>query len=129
MLHNLFLHNTRFSPTRLAFGVLTVRIENRIVFPGVGGSPPPEPGYPDDPNLVPPMKKSQNNDPEMAPTNHPKMIPKSYAPGRMAQGIYPRAYAPGHMPQGWFQSLPPIPMLQNTSIRAARRCQIPRSKT
>ena len=28
-----------FSPTRLAFGVLTIRIENRIVYPGGGGSP------------------------------------------------------------------------------------------
>ena len=53
-----------FSPTRLAFGVLTVLIENRIVFCGGGGSPRTEPGSPDDPNLVPPMKNPQ------------KMIPK-----------------------------------------------------
>ena len=57
-----------FSPTRRAFGVLTVRIENRIVCHGVGGSPPHEPGSPDDPNLVPPIKQLQNNDPEMVPT-------------------------------------------------------------
>ena len=37
-----------FSPTRLAFGVLTIRIENRIVFPGGGGSPGRT-------SLVPPM--------------------------------------------------------------------------
>ena len=55
-----------FSPTRLAFGVLTVQIENRTVYLGVSGSPPHEPGSPDDPNLVPPMKKSQNNDPQIA---------------------------------------------------------------
>ena len=75
----LWLFSQPFSPTRLAFGVLTVRIENRIVSHGVGGSPPHEPGSPDDPNLVPPMKKSQKNDPEIAPKSfqhYPNMIPK-----------------------------------------------------
>ena len=43
-----------FSPTRLAFGVLTYLTENRIVCLGGGGSPHAEPGSPDDPNLVPP---------------------------------------------------------------------------
>ena len=65
----------RFSQTRPACGVLTDRIENRIVSHGVGGSPPPEPGSPDDRNLVPPTNKSQNYDPEMAPKssqNYPK---------------------------------------------------------
>ena len=63
-----------FSPTRLAFWVLTIRIENRIVFPRGGGSPPPGPYPPDDQNLVPPMKKSENYDPKNTP-NDLKMIP------------------------------------------------------
>ena len=55
-----------FSPTTLAFGVLTVRIENPMVRAVVSDSPPPEPGSPDDPNLVPPVRQSQNNGSEMA---------------------------------------------------------------
>ena len=72
---------TRFSPTRLAFGVLTVLIENGIVSYGGGGSPRTEPGSPDDPNLVPPMKNDKKNDPEIAPKssqNEPKMFPKLF---------------------------------------------------
>ena len=46
-----------------------------MVFAVVGGSLPHEPGFPDDPNLVPPVKQSQNNDPEMAPKLS-QMIPK-----------------------------------------------------
>ena len=44
-----------FSPTRLAFGVLTVRIENRMVLTGFSGSPHGDPGSPDGPHLVPPI--------------------------------------------------------------------------
>ena len=51
----------------LAFGVLTVPIENRIAFVEVGGSPPHELGSPDDPNLVTRIKQSQNKDPEIVP--------------------------------------------------------------
>ena len=69
------------SPTRLAFGVLTYLIDNRIVFCGGGGSPHAEPGSPDDPNLVPQMKTPKKNDPEIASKssqNDPKMFPKLF---------------------------------------------------
>ena len=38
------------SPTRLALGVVAIRIENLIMFHKVGGPPPHELTSPDDPN-------------------------------------------------------------------------------
>ena len=79
-------NRSTFFPTRRAFGVLSFRIENRIVFVVVSGFPPLGPGSPDDPNLVPPVKQSQNNDLELAPKSSqndskviPYMIPKDRA--------------------------------------------------
>ena len=72
-----------FSPTRLAFGVLTIRIENRIVCASGGGSPATQAWFPRWSELGSPNEKIQKlwsqNDSKMIPKrfqNYPKIIPK-----------------------------------------------------